>query len=424
MKVRKNMDLIRKLSSKEDFISFANIVGNAYPGFGIETEEQKERFVENAMKTQDENPFVTFYGLFKEEKLVGAMRYHDFKMNLLANIIQVGGIGLIAVDMLHKKEKVAKTIMSDFIEHYRNKGVSMVMLYPFNPSFYKKMGFGFGTSMNQYRVKPSNLPKGKSKSNIRNIEKIHTKKLLECYTRIYEKTNGLVEKYEREFQLLLNNPKIKIVGYFKDDEIKGYIIYEFKQSHEKNIFVNDIVINQLLFEDQEALRELMTFLNSQRDQIDYVVFNVQDDNFRFILEDPRNGSNNLLTPVYHETNIQGTGIMYRVIDVMATIDQLKDHNFNDESCRLKMTIDDDFVEKNNGSIIVDFQKGFPSITSSEEYDVEIKLNIADFSSLITCTVSFNSLYKYGRALISDVSYLKTVNNIFSSDEKPVCLTMF
>ena len=227
------MKAIRKLSSEGEFIAFVDIVGNAYPGFNIETEEQKKKFVENSMKVQEENPFVTFYGVFEEDNLLGGMRYHDFKMNLLSTKIKVGGVGLIGVDLLHKKEKVAKAIMTKFIEDYRSQGISMAILYPFNPEFYKKMGFGFGTSISQYRVKPSNLPKGKSKSNIKHIRGNDAKKLLDCYTRIYEKTNGLIEKYEREFQLLFNNQKMKVVGYKKNNEIKGYMVFEFKPSHDK-----------------------------------------------------------------------------------------------------------------------------------------------------------------------------------------------
>lgn len=418
------MRIIRKLSSEEEFKSFTDIVGNAYPGFNIETGEQKKRFVENSLRAQKENPFVKFYGVFEENKVIGGMRYHDFKMNLLSTKVKVAGIGLIAVDLLHKKEKVAKTIMTKFMEDYRSQGISMAILYPFSPEFYKKMGFGFGTSMNQYSVKPSNLPNGNSKSNIRYIKEDDAKKLLDCYTRIYEKTNGLIEKYEREFQLIFNNPKIKVVGYEKDNEIKGYMVFEFKYSHDKNIFVNDIVVSQLLFEDHESLMELMTFLNSQNDQINRVIFNIQDESFRFILDDPKNGSNNLLTPVYHESSIQGTGIMYRIIDLKGIINELRDHNFNNESCKLKINIRDSLITDNDRSIIIYFNNGFPTIVDDKEYDVEIKLDIADFSSLLTCVVSFKDLYKYGRALISDESYLKKVNSIFSSDEKPICMTMF
>jgi len=122
--------------------------------------------------------------------------------------------------------------------------------------------------------------------------------------------------------------------------------------------------------------------------------------------------------------LQGTGIMYRVIDTKEVIKQLAHHNFNNESCKLKLTIEDSFIADNDGSTIIHFNNGYPSIAEDEDYDVEIKLNIADFSSLLVCAVTFNSLYKYGRAWVSDESYLKKINNIFASDQKPICMTMF
>lgn len=419
------MKSIRELSGEQDFTAFVEIISNAYPGINIDTEEQKKKSLENYMKAQVENPLVKFYGVFEEDKMLGAMKYFDFNMKLLSTKIKVGGIGSVAVDLLHKKEKVAKEILTHFIQHYRSQGASMVILYPFNTEFYKKMGFGFGTSLTQYRVKPANLPKGMSKSNIVHIKKDNVSKVLDCYNRMVEKTNGLIEKQERDFAVLFNNPKVKIAAFENNGQVKGYIIYEFKSVDGKNIFLNDIVINQILFENQEALMELITFLNSQSDQVNRIIFNIQDEDFRFMLEDPTDDSYNILTMVYHEcSGLQGTGIMYRVIDIKKAIKELENHNFNNESCKLKLTIKDSFILENDGSLIIHFNNGYPSIIEDEDYDVEIKMNIADFSSLLVCAVTFKSLHKYGRAWISDEGYLKKINNIFASDQKPICMTMF
>jgi predicted acetyltransferase len=418
------MYLIRKLWSDMDFRDFGEIDLNAYPGLKINTIDEKNKFIENITRVHKENPYVKFYGAFNDHTMVGGMRFHDFKMNLLSHKISAGGLGSVAVDLLHKKEKVAKEIVSYFIDHYKNLGASMVLLYPFRPDFYKKMGFGFGTSMNQYKVSPGNLPNGSLKNNIVFIKEEEASLLLNCYTRIFETTNGLIEKYEQEFITKVRNPKLKAVAYKKGNVVQGYFFFEFKPSEEGNFLLNDMVINEFLFENTQALEEMLTFLNSQQDQIRHIIFNLQDENFRFLLDDPRNGSNNMFTPVYHESNIQGTGIMYRVINTKALFKDLKMHNFNDVTCRLKLTIKDTFVSDNNESIIVNFQDGISSISNKTDYEVEIILDIADFSSLITCAVSFKSLYKYGKAHISNKHYVDKVNKIFFTDEKPLCLTQF
>lgn len=418
------MYIVRELSSNQEFIDFTDIVANAYPGFNINTEEDKKDVIDYSMKLHEENPTVNFYGIFKDEVLYGGARFHDFNMNLLSEKIKAGGIGLVAVDLLHKKEKIAKHLITNFIYHYRNNGASMVVLYPFRPDFYKKMGFGFGTSMSQYRVKPCNLPKRNSKANITYATNEDSNRLLECYTRIFEKTNGLIEKYEEDFISMFKSSKLKVITFKKNDVIQGYMSFEFKSGSEKSTLINDIIIKDFVFENTEALYEMMAFLNSQSDQIRHVVFNLQDEDFRFLLDDPRNDSNNLFIPVYHECSIQGTGIMYRVIDVPKLFNDLKDHNFSAETCKLKITIRDNFIKENDGSYIINFTDGLASKSSNLDYDAEITLDIADFSSLITCAVSFKSLLKYGKASISKEEYVAKVNRIFSSDVKPICLTSF
>lgn len=415
---------IRKLSTEQEFVDFADIAANAYPGFKLQTQDERKVFVENSIKIQRDNPIVNFYGVFENENLYGGMRFHDFKMNLLSNKIKVGGVGLVAVHFLHKKEKIAKEIVTEFINHYRQEGASMVMLYPFRPDFYKKMGFGFGTSMNQYKVKPCNLPKGNSKSNVIFVKEEETSKLLECYKRLYERTNGLIEKYESNISAMFKNPNLKVVAYKKENKIQGYMSFEFKSGSSKSSIINDIIVNDFVFENTEALSEMMTFLNSQSDQIRYVVFNIQDEDFRFMLDDPRNDTDNLFAPVYHECSIQGTGIMYRVIDLHKLFEDLKDHNFNDVSLKLKITVRDSFIKENDGSCIVNFDRGAAKVSSGKDYDVEISLDIADFSSLITCAVPFKSLYKYGRVTLSKDEYIEKINRIFLTASKPVCMTVF
>jgi len=53
---------------------------------------------------------VHFYGYYNDKnELVGGMRIHDYQMYFNnRKKLRAGGIGLVAVDLLHKKEKIAK----------------------------------------------------------------------------------------------------------------------------------------------------------------------------------------------------------------------------------------------------------------------------------------------------------------------------
>ncbi|MBU3127867.1 GNAT family N-acetyltransferase [Clostridium tagluense] len=409
---------IKKLNNAQ-VTDLAKIRANSFPAISLPLEKHAE-----IMNVQNEYDFMNFYGLFNEENLIGGMRLHDFKMNLLNQEIFAGGVGSVAVDLLHKKEKVALEIIKFFIYHYKERGASMVLLYPFRPDFYKKMGFGFGTSINQFKIKPCDLPKGNSKKNIKFLSKDDAEEMCKFYNSIANKTNGLMEKSPKEFKNLFNFESNKIVGFKVGNTILGYLIFHFQKGETGSFVVNDIFVSQMLFENSEVFLELMTFLNTQSDQIRYVIINTQDENFRFALNDPRNNSDRLLVSLHHECSTQGTGIMYRVISIPRLIEDLKDHNFNNINCKLKLSILDSFIPENCDSYVIHFNNGNSLLVQNDDYDVELTIDIANFSSLITCAVDLKSLYKYGHVRLSDEGYLNTLNILFSSDEKPLCMTDF
>lgn len=412
------MYTIVKLKNNE-LRDLAKISSNAYPAIPLSIEQYDDK-----MRKQNEYDFINFYGVYDKDVLLGGMRLHDFKMNLLGHKIIAGGVGSVAVDLLHKKEKVAYEIIKFFLEDYREKGASMALLYPFNPEFYKKMGFGFGTSMYQFTVKPNDLPKGYFKKNIRYLTSDDAEDMCEFYNKMVNKTNGLIEKTTKEFKTLFEYGSNKILGYKVDGEILGYMVFYFKKGSDQSFLINDIVITEILFDVPEVFLEMMTFLNSQRDQIRYVIVNTQDENFRFALGDPRNNSNKLLVSVYHECGTQGTGIMYRVINVEKLFYDLREHNFNNQNCKVKFNVTDSFMDENNRSYTVHFVDGKASCIDEGEYEVELSIDIADFSSLITCAVDLKSLYRYGRVKLSRETYLNKLNIIFASDERPKCMTAF
>ena len=152
----------RKLLA-EDLVDFQQIAIKAFPAMFPDnfSPEAQQGWLNRMKLANEENPLINYYGCFKKDKLVGGMIYFDFKMTLFNRPVDVGGIGLVCVDLIHKKEHVAKNIMRTFHDHYYDRGITLTALYPFRPDFYTAMGYGLGKKMNRYRFKPSTLPKGK-----------------------------------------------------------------------------------------------------------------------------------------------------------------------------------------------------------------------------------------------------------------------
>ncbi|MFY3792296.1 GNAT family N-acetyltransferase [Ureibacillus sp. MALMAid1270] len=418
------MGEIRKLVEESEFTTFVDIVANAYPGILANTPQEKQRFKEFLINKQENDPAVEYYGLFRNQQLIAGMRIHYYEMNLHSSKVEIGGVGLVAVDLLHKKEGAAKELIDQFLQMFKEKGVHQVALYPFRPDFYKKMGFGYGPNMYQYYLEPSSFPKGQTKEHLQYVTKEDLELLSACYNRYVESHHGMIYKTEHEWNKLFKNTENRIVAVKKQEQIQGYLVFHFKKQSETNFMLNKLVIKECIYETPEALLELSTFLNSQADQVHRIEWNTQDEQIRFLVHDARNGSSELIPSVYHPSSTSAIGLMYRIINVKGFVQQLGHLSFNAPDFSWKLSVTDSFFPENQGEFLLQLKNGLVEVKEDGEYDVELKIDISELSSLLFGVVSLSDLYYYSKIEISDSEFLDKLYSIYKVLEKPICTTAF
>ncbi|MEN8904611.1 MAG: GNAT family N-acetyltransferase [Clostridiales bacterium] len=415
---------IRNLE-KSNLNEYIDIISNAYPGLMIDSYEKKQRQLNKIVEAFDTKKNSTLIGTFLENELVGCMTFFDFKMNLLSKIVDVGGLGSLAVHLLHKKEKIAMEMVKNFIYYYKNKNCCISLLYPFRSDFYKKMGFGQGSGKRRYSLKPADIPNFKIKKNLKFIDLNNLESITEYYNSKFKTINGLLEKSVSDFKNTIKNNHLTPVGYYDNNSLKGYFLFKFNKIDSVNPFINDIVVTEMLYDNPLVLQSIMTFLNSQSDQVKHVVFEISDENLKFYFDNPSMDFEGFLSPFNNIYSLEGVNLMYRINDVELLFNTLKNHNFSDENLKLKLNVNDNFIEENNKSFLIKFEKGYPSIEfTNQNHDVEMSIDISDLSSLITCSIDFLTLYNYGKISISKKQFAKKLNKLFSTSSKPICLSYF
>lgn len=400
---------------------YVRISSDAYPGLEIVTAADRERVRLRMAKTFDD-PTRSMFGCFREGNLLGVMVLYDFQMKLLSVMAPAGGVGQVAVDLLHKKERVAKEMMSYSLEYFRRRNVPVVMLYPFRSDFYLNMGFGYGPKIHHYRLDPAGFPRGSSTGHLRFLDASERDAISACYARRLAKTSGMLVKTEWEMDRLFESPDIRIVGHVVDGRLTGYLAFRFIRGN--SFLDNDLRVIELVYDDRHALLAILTFLAKQADQIGRIELNTFDESFHHLLTDARSDSGNTIHPVYLESNTQGTGLMYRVVDTLALFQTLSSHAFRRQSCKLRLTIEDDFLPANSGCFDLQFVDGMLSLESGGRPEVELFMKIGDFSSLILGIVRFEDLWTYGLADISNSGYVEVLDALFRTDRKPICVTQF
>jgi len=116
--------------------------------------------------------------------------------------------------------------------------------------------------------------------------------------------------------------------------------------------------------------------------------------------------------------------MYRVIDVPGIFDLLHKRSFGGQTCTIELNVVDSFLPENAGRTLLHFEGGRMRRMDGGKHDVSLRLDVAEFSSLLAGSVDFFSLFRYGLVEISDPAYASTVNRIFAVEQKPMCTTAF
>ncbi len=408
-------------SEGPDFERYLDLTINAYPRIGVTSPESRQHLAASVRDTMQESA-ISIWAAERDGELVGAMRYFDYAMRIRSAEGFVGGVGAVATDLFQKKTGVAKALIGGFLAHYRARGATMAILHPFRHDFYRRMGWGYGTPLNQYRLRPATLPDRPAPGRVRQLGPTDLDAFLACSDRLCATTNGLIRKYRSVAERQLGNLAGRIFGYEEAGTLRGYAVVRF--APRERGMQTDLIVEEFLHETPAALDGLLAFLRTQADQCPEIVFNTQEEGLYLLPTDPRDGSETvLLAPAYHQVRAQGLGMMYRVIDTPGVFELLRDHNFGDQTLTLRLTVRDSFFAPNDGTTTLRFVVGRPSLAAPDAApDVALTLDVADFSSLLMGSVRFRTLHRYGLATLDNPAYVDTLDRLFMVDQPPICTT--
>ncbi len=137
--------------NEADIPEFAEILAHSYPRPTEYSTVKRMDFIKNTL-LDDNN--AKYYAAFRNQKLVGSMKFFDFQMNIRNYIIPTVGLSALGVHPINRKDGVGKSLMEFYLKENDALGYNMLILYPFNLSFYRKMGFGYGTKHRLYKLDP------------------------------------------------------------------------------------------------------------------------------------------------------------------------------------------------------------------------------------------------------------------------------
>ena len=135
--------------------------------------------------------------IFQENALLGSLILYHYQINYLGTWLPIKGIGSVAVDLLHKREGICKTMMTWAEEEIKKEAVSLAFLFPFRPDFYVPLGYGYGPMLFQYTLDPAALPPQGDKSRLIYLCKEDIPQIRDFENTMDASFHGYVKKHDR-----------------------------------------------------------------------------------------------------------------------------------------------------------------------------------------------------------------------------------
>jgi len=393
---------IRPIQEK-DLEDYLRIQQKAYPTYYQGSQSEIEKMIPK-MKDRMTADDLFFYGAFINQKLVGGMLYLTFKMNFHGQVIDVHGIGSVAVDLLHKKKGIAKTLVLYALDRAKKDQVEIFSLYPFRPDFYENFGFGFGSKLFEYQIDPGDFNMIGDLSSL--TDQVSKEDIAAFYDEQWPQVHGMKKKSTLDLSVLKAN---KIIAYKEENKILGYMYYKQEKAGGQAGLDQKIVVEEMIYATPKALQAFSTFFRVQKDQVDYIQIYTYDENFHQLLNNYSYATRPCLMPyVSHKTSEVGVGLMWRVMDASQVLGLIQDRT----TYRIIFNLLHPSGEEETVTINPDYDK-----------TLELGMKLSTFSSWVMGNISLNDLHTYGKLTCDQADLLKKLDHEFNFDS-PRCYAHF
>lgn len=404
--------LIREIRS-EDFIDYAQIFLNAYPGVE-RTNEQVAEFFE---KTNESETCQILVAEDQTGRLLGGYHLYDFDIYQNYNQLKMGGIGSLCVALDAKKAGVAKALVLDSLSRMQKKNIPTSILYPFRHDFYQSMGWGQVGEIKETVFSPTSLPMDDRRQAVRKSTQNDISGLEICYEKFARPGNCLAKRHRKIWE---NKLKIhQIFVYEKDEQIQGYMQISFEKG--ATFLKNTLRIEEFIYTNQDAHFGLLGFIASQLDQFANVIyFSSRNDPFHLLLKEPRR-SEELILRLYHYSQRVGMGWMFRLVDVEEAL--MNRVNYHGVNLEVTFEIVDSFLPENAGLYKLTLKDGKPVVERNQESQQKIQVDISVFAQLFTNYLTFSEAFRLAKIQTNDPRVLEDLDRAFSLAE-PMMLEFY
>lgn len=200
------------------------------------------------------------YGMYHDGELTSLVMANHFEIQLFNERVKMAGVGYVSSYPEYRGQGGVSNIMPELLTDLYEQGVAVSQLAPFSESFYRQFGYEPTSRRKIYRIPALafNYLPSERRGNVKRGTWQQMKLVIQSiYQRLLkQQQNGTVIREDWWWERLDHyySHRFYAVAYDDAGEAKGYIIYRMQGS--------TLIVDELAYENELALRKLLTYLKS------------------------------------------------------------------------------------------------------------------------------------------------------------------
>ena len=399
----------------------AQLARNVVSSFPSKTPEALLKNMEGELHRPDEGRYL---GCFDDDgTLLGSILMMDFTLNVRGVMMPMGAAAYVSANFLHKKERVACTLLKVLMRYYAKLGTPVGCLHPFNPAFYRSMGYGYANENYLYQPKPCYIRSFGDKSGLSYAGPEDREEILEFYRAWAGRTHGATIHHYMDPHRIFDMPYVVVCR--REGRLTGYLTFDFVNVDHYTDMYHDLLVPEMVYEDLDTLRQFMTFFASQVDQIERVRILSPDPALPLLFTNPDSGENRAHDGCIQEVARRTMGYMFRIFDVPASFRvQNRCESPVSRPFVLALKVADNFLPDNNGTFFLSVSGETVELTGQTQPDVTLSTDIATLSSPVMGAWSLDEVLRMGMAELSDCRWAADIQRAIGWSAKPANYTYF
>ncbi len=413
-----------------DMAAYMEIYLNAYPAGKDLSDECYEKYYNRNLQSMTEFDHVNFFGMFEDETLIATMKLIDFDMNLFGAMKRSTGLMALGVHPLHKRKGAARDMVKFFEEYTVQSGGAVSMLLPFRMDFYKKLGYGCGTKLEEYHIKTEYLPdvcNREELAELRLLGRDEADLALECHTEFVKGNHGAVCKFEEEVRDFRDDDEVRRLGCFEDGKLCGYAAFTFENTSDCNYTLNRMNVKELVYHSPAVLRKLLAGLRMQSDLAQSVVVRTGEPDFYHLLNSCQDMSGGYIDFGFLQTNVSAIGTMYKICSMQQFFEAAARRVFPAANLVAGFAVTDDVtgaVQKFAVKFAAD-EDGttgrwtyLEGETAYNEAEVHVECRLSELSALLMGSGEFGGMVRLGVMTVDKPEYVRILDMLLHAEQKP------